>query len=77
MIHKVATRRGGASEGHKRCSSVGTDARLGGTVRVRVRCVIDRRGEGHSLQGIIEERKENVHSTVNRGEERGKIMKEK
>ena len=39
-------------EGHERCTSAGTDARVGSTVRVRVRCVIDRRGEGHSLQGI-------------------------
>ena len=41
------------SEGHKRCTSAGTDARIGGTIRVRVRCVIDRGGEGHSLQGIM------------------------
>ena len=39
-------------EGHERCTLVGTDARVDGTVRVRVRCVIDRRGEEHSPQGI-------------------------
>ena len=38
MIHKAAVRR----YGHKGCTSAGTDARVGGTVRARVRHVIDR-----------------------------------
>ena len=37
-IHKVAMRRCG----HKGCISTGTDARVGGTMKVRVRHVIDR-----------------------------------
>ena len=32
-------------EGHERCTSVGTDACVDGTIGVRVRHVIDRRGE--------------------------------
>ena len=40
-------------EGHERCTSVGTDACVDGTVRVRVKHVIDRRGEEHSPQGIM------------------------
>ena len=43
MIHKAV--------GHKGGTSAGTDARVGGTVRTRVRHVIDREEEAHSPQG--------------------------
>ena len=49
MIHKATVRRCG----HKGCTSVGTDARVGGTVRVRIKHVIDRGGKPHSPQGIL------------------------
>ena len=39
---------------HKGCALVGTDARISGTVKVRVRHVIDRgRGGAHGPQGIL------------------------
>ena len=38
MIHKIVARRWG----HKGCASTGTDAHIDGTVKVRVRHVIDR-----------------------------------
>ena len=79
MIHKAAVRRGG----HKGCTSAGTDVRVGGTVRARVRRVIDRGGGVHSLQGIliqswyrkvsptkdcIKERRQSARSTVVKGD---------
>ena len=55
-----------AQRGHKGCTSASTDACIDGTVRVRVRHVIDREGGGgHSPHGI--ERRENVYSTVGEG----------
>ena len=56
MIHKTAVRRCG----HKGCTSAGTDARIGSTVKARVRHVIDR-GRGHMVRKA---RVEGVCSTV-------------
>ena len=42
-----------AQRGHKGCTSASTDAHVDGTVRARVRLVIDREGGGgHSSHGI-------------------------
>ena len=59
MIYKAAVRR----YGHNRCTSAGTDARVGGTVRMRVRHVIDR-GRGapsarHLVLALVSEGKSN------------------
>ena len=48
MIHKVAGRRCG----HKRCTSAGTDARIGSTVKARVGHVIDRGGGAQSARHL-------------------------
>ena len=59
MIHKVAVRRCG----HKGCTSVGTDARVGSTVEARVRHVIDRgrsaQSARHLVSALVSESKSN------------------
>ena len=42
-----------AQRGHKGCTSAGTDACVGGTVRVRVRHVIDRGGGAQSARHLV------------------------
>ena len=42
-----------AQRGHKGCTSAGTDARVGSTVRVRVRHVIDRGGGAQSARHLV------------------------
>ena len=49
MIHKAAVRRCG----HKGCTSASTDARVGGTVRVRIGHVIDRGGGVQSARHLV------------------------
>ena len=70
-----------AQKGHKGCTSAGTDARVGSTVRMRVRHVIDR---GRSAQWCQEVsptqdgnkgRREEVCGTVDR--EKGRIDEKK
>ena len=39
--------------GHKRCISTGTDARIGGTVKVRVKHVIDRGRRVQSARHLV------------------------
>ena len=50
VIHKVGVQRCG----HRRCALVGTDACIDGTVKAKVKCIIDR-GEGrkHSPQDTL------------------------
>ena len=43
----------GAQRVHKGCTSAGTGARVGGTVRVRVRHVIDRGGDAQSARHLV------------------------
>ena len=50
MIHKAVVRRYGHKGGHEGCTSTGTDARVGGTVRARVRHVISRGGGAKSTR---------------------------
>ena len=42
-----------AQRGHKGCTSAGTDARVGSTVRVRVRHVIDKGGGAQSARHLV------------------------
>ena len=51
--------------GHRGCTSTGTEARANGTVRVRVRHVIDR----GSRRGAVCKAKESSYSTKREGEE--------
>ena len=49
----VRTVRRAVTEGHEGCASAGTDARVGSTVRVRVRHVIDRGGSAQSARHLV------------------------
>ena len=42
-----------AQRGHKGCTSASTDARVDGTVRARVRHVIDKKGGGGRGRGTV------------------------
>ena len=59
-----------AQKGHKGCSSAGTDACVGSTVRARIRHVIDR-GEGTQSARHLgnKEQRENVRGTVVKGKD--------
>ena len=68
----------GAQRVHKGCTSAGTDAHVGSTVKARVRHVIDRGKGAHGPQGILSlsrcqkvRQRESIRSTVRRegGEE--------
>ena len=65
--------------GHQGCTSAGTDARVGGTVKARVRHVIDKGGGAQSARHLVlalvsegkSKRKGSIRSTVRRGKRVG------